>query len=344
MKTPFDHKAIGDLNFCRGINLFVFHRYAMQPWLDRFPGMTMGPWGTNFERTNTWWEQSRAWMKYLARCEYLLQEGLFVADACYYYGEGAPNTIVAERSALSPALPAGYDFDCCDTTVLLNRLSVKDGRIVLPDGMSYRVLVLPEGHRLTPRVLQKVRELVEAGATVVGSRPEMAPTLKDYPRCDEAIKSLADALWADCDGKTILEHKLGKGKIAAVYIGLGSNYQKRKAPVMREFLSGLVKELLPEPLLTVTGSHLVNVTLNKLGDSYAINLVNMAGEHADKNVFAYDELPAIGPLEIVLQLAKKPKEVMLQPEHVAVNYNYNNGKLRVVIPALAIHSIITIKP
>lgn len=213
MKTPFDHKAIGDLNFCRGINLFVFHRYAMQPWLDRFPGMTMGPWGTNFERTNTWWEQARAWMQYLARCQYLLQAGVFVADACYYYGEGAPNTIVTERSALAPALPATYDYDCCDTTVLLTRMAVKEGRIVLPDGMSYRVLVLPDGYRLTPRVLQKVRELVEAGATVVGPRPELAPTLKDYPQCDATIKSLADALWADCDGKTVLEHTLGKGKI-----------------------------------------------------------------------------------------------------------------------------------
>ena len=213
MKAPYDHKAIGDLNFCRGINLFVFHRYAMQPWLDRFPGMTMGPWGTNFERTNTWWEQSRAWMKYLARCEYLLQEGQFVADACYYYGEGAPNTIESERAALSPPLSDSYDFDCCDTTVLLTRMSVKDGRIVLPDGMSYRVLVLPEGQRLTPRVLQKVRELVEAGATIVGPRPERAPTLKDYPQSDETIKTLADTLWADCDGKTVREHKLGQGRV-----------------------------------------------------------------------------------------------------------------------------------
>ena len=71
----------------------------MQPWLDKFPGMTMGPWGTNFERTNTWWEQSRAWMQYLSRCQALLQDGHFVADACYYYGQGAPNTITTERSA-----------------------------------------------------------------------------------------------------------------------------------------------------------------------------------------------------------------------------------------------------
>ena len=85
-KAPFDHKALGDLNFCRGINRFVFHRYAMQPWKDRVPGMTMGPWGTNFERTNTWWEQAKPWMDYISRCQLLLQAGKFDADVLYFYG------------------------------------------------------------------------------------------------------------------------------------------------------------------------------------------------------------------------------------------------------------------
>src|SRR5439155_16946481 len=100
---PFSLKALGDRNYCAGINRFVFHRYAHQPWLDRAPGMTMGPWGINFERTNTWWEHGAAWITYLSRCQYLLQRGLFVADICYYYGEGAPRELNSGKLNPPPA-------------------------------------------------------------------------------------------------------------------------------------------------------------------------------------------------------------------------------------------------
>ena len=90
-------KDLGDWAFCEGINRFVFHRYAMQPWTNpnRSPGMSMGPWGLHYERTQTWWEQSKAWHEYLARCQYLLQQGLFVADVCYLQPEGRPAAVRA---------------------------------------------------------------------------------------------------------------------------------------------------------------------------------------------------------------------------------------------------------
>ena len=141
-------KDLGDWAFCEGINRFVFHRYAMQPWTnpDRKPGMSMGPWGLHYERTQTWWEQSKAWHEYLARCQYLLQQGLFVADVCYLQPEGAPRRFAPPPTAMSaPYVRGGYNFDGCTPEVVLKRMSVQDGRIVLPDGMSYRVLVLPLG-------------------------------------------------------------------------------------------------------------------------------------------------------------------------------------------------------
>ena len=80
LQSPASIKALGDRAFCDGVNRFVFHRYALQPWTNRQPGMTMGPWGLHYERTNTWWEMSTAWHQYLARCQYLLRQGHFVAD------------------------------------------------------------------------------------------------------------------------------------------------------------------------------------------------------------------------------------------------------------------------
>lgn len=233
---PFSLKPLGDKLFCEGINRFVFHRYAHQPWLDVKPGMTMGPWGTHYERTETWWEQSKPWHEYLARCQYLLQSGQFIADLAYFYGEQSPNELPA-REALNPALPAGYDFDGVPAEAVIGRMSVKDGRLVVKGGMIYRALVLPQTDTMTPALLSKIKALVKAGATVVGPRPERSPSLDNYPKCDDEIRRLAGELWGDCNGTTIKEHAYGKGKVVwgkpldEVLSGLGvaPDFQARKA-------------------------------------------------------------------------------------------------------------------
>jgi len=206
MNHPGSLKTLGDAAFCQGINRFIFHRYAMQPWRDRRPGMTMGPWGVHYERTQTWWEQTRPWHEYLARCQYLLRQGLFVADLCYLQTEDAPN-------GLFHAPPSSYEFDGCTAEVVFDRMTVEDGRLVLPDGMSYRLLVLPPRETMTPKLLRRISELVQAGATVVGPRPIKSPSLADYPTCDDEVKRLADELWADCNGRQVTERRYGKGRV-----------------------------------------------------------------------------------------------------------------------------------
>jgi hypothetical protein len=209
---PANIKALGDWAFCEGINRFVFHRYAAQPWLDRAPGISMGPWGLHYERTQTWWEQSKAWHEYLARCQYLLQQGLFVADLCFLEPEGSP---LSFRSPVKSGHDRpGYNFDGCPTEALLTRMSVKAGRLVLPDGMSYRMLVLPRTPVMSPQLLRKLKELIEAGATVVGAPPVKAPGLAGYPHCDAEVQQLVKELWGDgLAPAEISERKIGLGKI-----------------------------------------------------------------------------------------------------------------------------------
>ncbi len=228
LQHPGIIKSLGDRAFCEGVNRFVFHRYAMQPWLNYRPGMTMGPWGLHYERTTTWWEQSGPWHEYLSRCQYLLRQGLFVADICYLQPEGSPQGFVDHRRQ-------GYDYDNCTAEAVLTRMSVKDGRIVLPDGMSYRLLVLPEVSTMTPRLLGKIKDLVEAGVTVIGSRPQKSPSLSDYPKCDERVKQVANELWGDCDGKTVKEHAYGKGKIIC---GMTPEEVLAKTNVQPDFTAG----------------------------------------------------------------------------------------------------------
>lgn len=208
---PYRLKALGDQALTEGINRFVFHRYSAQPWVNRAPGMTMGPYGIHYERTNTWFEQSRAWLSYLARCQTLLQSGRFVADIACLGTENSPNSF-PRRDDMNPPIPPGYDFDDLPPAALLSA-SVRDGRLELPSGMSYRIVVLPAGRTMRPELLAKLKELVAAGLTVVGPRPAASPSLADYPHCDGEVQRMAAELWGECDGTNITNNVYGQGTV-----------------------------------------------------------------------------------------------------------------------------------
>ncbi|MHB8973199.1 MAG: glycosyl hydrolase [Pirellulaceae bacterium] len=211
-EDPFMLKDVGDRALCAGLTRNVLCFYVHQPSLDIKPGYQWEAAGTHFDRNVTWWDQIHAWLTYLTRCQHLLQQGQFVADLCYFYGEDVPNFVPA-KSHMNPPLPPGRDCDTLNAEVLLQRLSVRDGRLVLPDGMSYRALVLPQRQSMSPPVLQKIKTLVEAGATIVGPRPVRAPGLTDYPRCDDEVRSLANTLWGDVDGERVHERQVDQGRV-----------------------------------------------------------------------------------------------------------------------------------
>jgi hypothetical protein len=190
---PFSLKAEGDRAFCAGVNQFVFHTFAHQPYRATGPGFTFASWGLNFNRGNTWWDTGRAWMEYLTRCNQMLREGQPVSDVLWFIGEDVPNRI-AWRDELRPVLPAGYDFDGCDAQSLLEA-RVENGRIVLPSGTEYRVLLLPNLTTMRPALLKKVAELARDGATVLGPRPKQSPSLRDLGEGDATVQKLAGELW-----------------------------------------------------------------------------------------------------------------------------------------------------
>jgi hypothetical protein len=193
---PFSLKAEGDRAFCAGVNQFVFHTFAHQPYRAPGPGFTFASWGLNFNRGNTWWDTGRAWMEYLTRCNHMLREGQPMSDVLWFVGEDVPNRI-AWRDELRPALPAGYDFDGCDAQSLLGA-HVENGRIKLPSGTEYRVLLLPSLTTMRPAMLKKVATLARAGATVLGPRPKQSPSLRDLGEGDATAQKLAAELWSGC--------------------------------------------------------------------------------------------------------------------------------------------------
>ena len=204
LNHPGSLKALGDLTWSLGLNRFIFHCYAHQPWLDKVPGMTMGQWGTHFGRGNTWWESSRAWIAYVTRGQYLLQQGQPTADVLFFGGESAPNGGIHR-----PDLKAkGYDYDAIGTD-LIGSLTVQDGLVRTPVGGAYRVLVFPNTPWMTPRLARIVRDLTAAGATILAPKPAKSPSLSGYPAADAEVGRIAQEVW----GRGAGEHAFGNGKV-----------------------------------------------------------------------------------------------------------------------------------
>jgi hypothetical protein len=187
LKPSFD-KAL-----CEGLNDLVWHAFVCSPAETGLPGQQYFA-GTHLNPKVTWWGKSQAFFGYIDRCQALLQQGLPFADVLYYYGDHVPNFAQLKKSDPAKILP-GYDYDVITEEALLERTSVRDGQIILPDGMSYRVLALPERSELSLPVLRKLKELVAAGATVVGPKPAETGSLQDFPKCDQSLEALADDLY-----------------------------------------------------------------------------------------------------------------------------------------------------
>ena len=254
---PYSIKALGDWVFCEGVNRFVLHRMVHQPWLTHEPGMSFGPFGTHFDRNQTWWEPGAAFMGYLARCQFLLQRGGFVADVCRLVPDGENHGARGTMASLPgrfTALPPGYNHDYVSAAVLQAGATVVDGRIALPSGMSYRVLQLPESDEMDPGLLRAIHDLVRAGAVVAGPPPRRAPGLCDHPRCDDEVRAIADELWAGCDGTNVTEHAFGAGRVVR---------GRPMADLLRETVGAPDLAFVVDPL--PTAASLASITARRRG-------------------------------------------------------------------------------
>ncbi len=215
---PGSMKEQGDWAFAAGINRFVYHTFQSQTLPDNLkPGMTMGPYGVHWDRSQTWWPMVGDYHKYISRCQYILQKGRTVADILYLTPEGSPHVFRPPSSALMGEEPIrdrrGYNFDGCSPGQLLTA-SVKDNQVVFAGGATYKILVLPAVKTMTPALLEKIRSLIFEGAVVVGMPPEKSPGLSNFPACDQQVKTLANTIWETPNTPVNqTAHAYGKGKI-----------------------------------------------------------------------------------------------------------------------------------
>lgn len=206
-RAPVDMKQRTDRFFAEGINASLLHLYIEQADTSRYPGIN-APFGNEFDANNTWFSQMDLFTDYLKRCNYMLRQGLNVADVAYLIGEDAPK-MTGEQS---PALPAGYQFDYINAEVIMRDANVSHGRITLPHGTSYRVLVLPPVETMRPELLEKIGRMVSDGAILLGRPPRRSPSMQNYPAADAEVERMARSMWGGCfDTKGGNDY--GKGRI-----------------------------------------------------------------------------------------------------------------------------------
>ncbi|MEJ1969152.1 MAG: glycosyl hydrolase [Rhizomicrobium sp.] len=202
--APRELKPLIDMEFVRGVNRVVIHASVHQP-VDRPPGLSLSGYGQFFNRLESWSGQAGAWMRYIARCSFLLQQGRAVADIAYFTGQEAPVTGLFGDTPVD--VPAGYGFDFVDADALDGQLSVDRGDLATGSGMRYHVLYLGGSSRMmTLPVLRRIRDLVAQGAVLVGRRPVASPSLADEPGQFAAAAS-------DLFGSADAPHRYGRGQV-----------------------------------------------------------------------------------------------------------------------------------
>jgi hypothetical protein len=214
---PYTLKQEGDIAFAGGMTRCALHVYIEQAYEDRYPGVESW-FGVEFNRKNTWFSHIDLFIDYLKRCGFMLEQGLPVSDIAYFIGEDVPvntgpfglNPNATKDGVDVPVLPKGYHADYVNSDVIINLMSVKNGKIVLPHGISYRLLVLPPFKTMRPEVLKSVKRLVAEGATVLGEAPQRSPSYQNYPDADNELATLVGEMWGDKNAK---QRTYGKGKI-----------------------------------------------------------------------------------------------------------------------------------
>ncbi len=206
--SPASLRATADQEFLNGINRIFIHESAEQPLLNKKPGLTLGIFGQWFNRNETWANQAGPWVTYLARNSYMLQQGQYVADLLYYYGQDTNLTALYQHRA--PNVPEGYSFDYVNADTLLHALGVNQSdQITTPGGVTYRILGLNQNSRhMSLPVLEAIYKLVAKGAVVAGPEPIDDPSLADN---QAGFRSLVQEMFGNGTGI----HHIGKGTVYA---------------------------------------------------------------------------------------------------------------------------------
>ncbi|MDR1925815.1 MAG: discoidin domain-containing protein [Planctomycetaceae bacterium] len=203
LKPSFDQAV------CEGCNLLVWCCFVSSPKKAGLPGQEFFA-GTHFNPQHTLWNYSADFLTYINRVQFLTQQGFYAADVVQYYGDNVPNFTQGEWNNNAQSLP-DYAYDVASMDAVL-KMSVNNGRIFLPDGMNYKILVLPNVSGINLNVLRKIEELVNDGATIIGAKPKRVSGLTNFPVADIEVKGIVEKLWGTENSARAIRN-VGKGRV-----------------------------------------------------------------------------------------------------------------------------------
>ncbi|HEY0946876.1 MAG TPA: glycosyl hydrolase [Opitutaceae bacterium] len=206
-ETPWTMKGTADTVLLAGHNVTVFHTYAHQPD-ERRPGWQMEPWGVSLNRKLPWWEFSRPWFDYIARNQYMLQQGKFATRLLTLFSDEIPN------SGARLAIQGNHTYDVIEGDGVRHFLKVEDGCLVSPGRMRYDLMVISPDTTLRLDTLQALKRLLAAGATMSAqAKPVFYPSLRGGAAAAAAWHALADELFGDGSRQV---RAIGQGRL---YVG-----------------------------------------------------------------------------------------------------------------------------
>jgi len=314
----------------------------------------------------------RARQKYCHHAQSVPQVALFYSQEAIYrewesvYNPGVGNFWVPIRGVLDVLLDGQWHTD----VVLEHQLKGQCSK--------YPVIVFPEWKYVAPEMRAELVEYVNQGGNLLIIGPKSVELFKEQLNLTSFGAVEQQTRWLHYDGvgsgmkadmaQATVEpdtqvmglliqddyppaggwpaasiHKIGKGKIAAVYTELGRTYYNETTTVVRDFISAVMRELLPEPVVEVRGSHRVDVVVNRIKldgkQRLAVNLINMAGPHRDVNVYTFDDIPPVGPLAVQIRLDQKPQRIVRQPGDEEMSFDYQDGAVTMLVPNVKIYDI-----
>lgn len=205
-ESPQNIQYLINENFAKGVNHLVFHTFSHTPQVDVLPGSSFGGQiGFPLLRTQTWWRHTPAWMKSLARAQYVLQQGEFVADVLWYLGDE-----LDRHPFDTEPFPVGYKFDYLNAEILHSKVKVTNGQLHVEDAGEYKVIMLRDSQRMLLSTARKLKKLVLKGAIILGNKPIDSPSLMDNAQSLAELKRISDELWGESQSGV---SKVGQGKV-----------------------------------------------------------------------------------------------------------------------------------
>jgi len=205
---------------------------------------------------------------------------------------------------------------------------VSEGTL-MPDMSRFPLIVIPEWQNISPAFRVDLIDYVKNGGSllVIGK---------------ETSGQFAELAGVNISGKEWGMYPVGNGKLGLLPFAIGAAYEQSSEESLRKQLAAAIRMLFPNPIVEVSGSPWVDVSVRQLKGQRIVHLVNTSGDH--KNAGIIEKIDPVGPLQVMIRCGEKPSKITLQPAGKTCDFTYEDGKVSVKVNQVEIYDILVLTP